>query len=80
MMIKRRTFALAATALVAGSRIVRADAEFSYKIGTSTPAAHPFNTRLKEVGDLIARDHHAAPAKLLAAVDHHREHDPHLDR
>jgi tripartite ATP-independent transporter DctP family solute receptor len=56
MKIKRRTFALGAAALAVSSRGARADAEFSYKIGTSTPAAHPFNTRLKEVGDLIARD------------------------
>ena len=31
-------------------------AEFVYKIGTSTPSAHPFNTRLMEVGERIARD------------------------
>ena len=31
-------------------------AEFSYKMGTSSPAAHPFNTRLMEVGDRIAHD------------------------
>jgi TRAP-type transport system periplasmic protein len=55
MKTTRRALTLgAATALVLGSHKARADAEFSYKIGTSTPSAHPFNTRLREVGDRIA--------------------------
>jgi TRAP-type transport system periplasmic protein len=56
MIIKRRTFALGTAALAVSATRARADAEFSYKIGTSTPSAHPFNTRLREVGELIARD------------------------
>jgi TRAP-type transport system periplasmic protein len=52
----RRAFTVGTAALALGSRQARADAEFSYKIGTSTPAAHPFNTRLSEVGTRIARD------------------------
>jgi TRAP-type transport system periplasmic protein len=51
------TFGAAATAAAFAMRPRRASAaEFSYKIGTSTPAAHPFNTRLMEVGDRITRD------------------------
>jgi tripartite ATP-independent transporter DctP family solute receptor len=59
MQTTRRTItlgALGAAALTLGSRRARAAAEFSYKIGTSTPAAHPFNKRLQEVGDRIAKD------------------------
>ncbi len=56
MKATRRALALGAAALALGSRRARADAEFSYKIGTSTPAAHPFNKRLMEVGERIARD------------------------
>src|ERR1700722_1581712 len=56
MRTTRRAFTLGTAALALGSRRARADAEFSYKIGTSTPAAHPFNTRLMEVGDRITRD------------------------
>ena len=60
-MIRRRSFTVMApahhgSARSCGQRRARAAAEFSYKIGTSTPAAHPFNTRLAEVGDRIARD------------------------
>src|ERR1700722_17928161 len=56
MRTTRRAFTLGTAALALGSRRARADAEFSYKIGTSTPAAHPFNKRLREVGDRIASD------------------------
>ncbi|HEX3992028.1 MAG TPA: TRAP transporter substrate-binding protein [Acetobacteraceae bacterium] len=57
MKTTRRAMTLGgAAALALGSRRARADAEFSYKIGTSTPAAHPFNKRLQEVGDRIASD------------------------
>jgi TRAP-type transport system periplasmic protein len=56
MKITRRAMTLGAAALALGSRVARADAEFSYKIGTSTPAAHPFNKRLQEVGDRIAAE------------------------
>jgi TRAP-type transport system periplasmic protein len=57
MQTTRRAFTLGtAAAMALRSRRARADAEFSYKIGTSTPAAHPFNTRLREVGERIARD------------------------
>jgi TRAP-type transport system periplasmic protein len=56
MKTTRRALTLGAVALTLGSRAARADAEFSYKIGTSTPAAHPFNKRLQEVGDRIAAD------------------------
>jgi TRAP-type transport system periplasmic protein len=60
MRTTRRALTFGATSLAAaavfGSRRARADAEFSYKIGTSTPAAHPFNKRLMEVGDRIAHD------------------------
>lgn len=56
MQTTRRAMTLAAAALALASRRARADAEFSYKIGTSTPAAHPFNTRLAEVGDRIAHE------------------------
>jgi tripartite ATP-independent transporter DctP family solute receptor len=53
----RRTFTFAAVAAAAATRAKPARAaEFSYKIGTSTPSAHPFNTRLMEVGERIARD------------------------
>ena len=55
----RRTFTFGAAASVAAiaMRPRRASAaEFSYKIGTSTPAAHPFNTRLTEVGTRIAKE------------------------
>lgn len=31
-------------------------AEFTYKIGTSTPTDHPFNTRLMEAGEKIKKD------------------------
>jgi TRAP-type transport system periplasmic protein len=47
--------ALGAAALVIGSRRAKAAAEFSYKIGTATPAAHPFNKRLQQVADRIAQ-------------------------
>ncbi len=53
----RRTFTLGAAAALSGialPRIAKA-AEFSYKIGTSTPAAHPFNTRLIEAGEKIGK-------------------------
>jgi tripartite ATP-independent transporter DctP family solute receptor len=59
MMPTRRTvtFGAAATSAALVMRTRRASAaEFSYKIGTSTPAAHPFNTRLMEVGDRIAHE------------------------
>jgi TRAP-type transport system periplasmic protein len=60
MRTTRRALTFGAASLAAaaafGSRRARADAEFSYKIGTSTPAAHPFNKRLMEVGDRIAHD------------------------
>ena len=58
-MTTRRTFtfgAAAAAAFATVARPARAAPEFSYKIGTSTPSAHPFNTRLMEVGDRIAQD------------------------
>jgi tripartite ATP-independent transporter DctP family solute receptor len=53
----RRAFtagAAAAVSAIALPRYAKA-AEFSYKIGTSTPSAHPFNTRLIEAGEKIAR-------------------------
>src|SRR6185437_3940272 len=59
MQTTRRTItlgALGAAALTLSPRRARAAPEFSYKIGTSTPAAHPFNKRLQEVGDRIAKD------------------------
>ena len=62
MKVSRRTLlkASAATAVlgrIAAPHVAHAQAaEFSYKIGTSTPAAHPFNKRLQEVGDRIAKD------------------------
>ncbi len=43
--------ALAMPALIRGARA----AEFTYKIGTSTPLDHPFNTRLAEAGDKIGK-------------------------
>jgi tripartite ATP-independent transporter DctP family solute receptor len=55
-MITRRALGLGVTAFAIGTGRARADAEFSYKIGTSTPAAHPFNTRLREVGERIKAD------------------------
>jgi TRAP-type transport system periplasmic protein len=58
MQTTRRAMALGAAALALGSRVARAAAEFSYKIGTSTPSAHPFNTRLNEVGQRIADETH----------------------
>jgi len=56
MKTTRRAMTLGASALVFSIGRARAAAEFSYKIGTSTPAAHPFNKRLAEVGDRIAKD------------------------
>lgn len=53
----RRAFTIGAgvaTAAIAMPHVARA-AEFSYKIGTSTPSAHPFNTRLIEAGEKIAK-------------------------
>jgi tripartite ATP-independent transporter DctP family solute receptor len=53
----RRAFtagAAAAVSAVALPRYAKA-AEFSYKIGTSTPSAHPFNKRLIEAGEKIGR-------------------------
>jgi TRAP-type transport system periplasmic protein len=56
MKLKRRGWLAGALALPFLGRSARADAEFSYKIGTSTPAAHPFNTRLMQVGDRIGHE------------------------
>jgi tripartite ATP-independent transporter DctP family solute receptor len=56
MRISRRALGLGITAFAIGTGRARADAEFSYKIGTSTPAAHPFNARLREVGERIKAD------------------------
>ena len=55
MPITRRLFTgAAATALTLPALIRRAHAaEFVYKIGTSTPLNHPFNTRLMEAGEKI---------------------------
>jgi TRAP-type transport system periplasmic protein len=55
MKTTRRALALGAAGLVFGIGRARSAAEFSYKIGTSTPSAHPFNTRLREVGEQIAK-------------------------
>ena len=58
MMATRRSFTLGAAAALATVALpgrARA-AEFSYKIGTSTPTNHPFNTRLIEAGAKIAKD------------------------
>jgi tripartite ATP-independent transporter DctP family solute receptor len=46
------TATLGMPAFIRGARA----AEFTYKIGTSTPLAHPFNTRLAEAGDRIKKD------------------------
>lgn len=57
MNVTRRVFtggaatALAMPALIRGARA----AEFVYKIGTSTPLKHPFNTRLMEAGAMIKK-------------------------
>lgn len=58
MNVTRRIFtggaaaALAMPALIRGARA----AEFVYKIGTSTPLGHPFNTRLIEAGARIKKE------------------------
>lgn len=56
MKTTRRAVTLGAAVTLFSIGRVRAAADFAYKIGTSTPAAHPFNKRLQEVGDRIARD------------------------
>ncbi len=62
MTVTRRTLTFGAAAGAAAfamrPRRGRAAPEFSYKIGTSTPSGHPFNTRLMEVGERIKRDSH----------------------
>ena len=52
MLLGGATTLLATPALISRARA----AEFTYKIGTSTPLAHPFNTRLMEAGANIAKD------------------------
>jgi tripartite ATP-independent transporter DctP family solute receptor len=58
MILSRRSFTATAAAAVATSALPRRAraAEFSYKIGTSTPSGHPFNTRLMEAGERIAKE------------------------
>ena len=58
MSITRRILLGGATTLLATPALIRGAraAEFSYKIGTSTPLAHPFNTRLAEAGANIAKE------------------------
>jgi TRAP-type transport system periplasmic protein len=55
MSITRRILLGGATTLLATPALIRGAraAEFTYKIGTSTPLAHPFNTRLSEAGEKI---------------------------
>jgi TRAP-type transport system periplasmic protein len=57
MMATRRGFTLGAAAILTTAALPRRAqaAEFSYKIGTSTPTNHPFNTRLIEAGEKIAK-------------------------
>ena len=58
MTIARRVLLGSAATLLAAPAFIRGAkaADFSYKIGTSTPLAHPFNARLMEAGEGIAKD------------------------
>jgi tripartite ATP-independent transporter DctP family solute receptor len=58
MILSRRSFTATAAAALATTALPRRAraAEFSYKIGTSTPSGHPFNTRLMEAGERIAKE------------------------
>lgn len=58
MQISRRTIIGSGAALVAAAALPRkaGAAEFSYKLGHSTPNDHPFNRRMEEVAANIARE------------------------
>jgi tripartite ATP-independent transporter DctP family solute receptor len=58
MLTTRRSLTIGAAAAVGASGLPRRAraADFTYKIGTSTPTDHPFNTRLVEAGERIKKD------------------------
>jgi tripartite ATP-independent transporter DctP family solute receptor len=70
MIINRRTFiagtATAAGALALSSRAI--GAEFNYKLGHSTPAEHPFNTRLVEASkDVLEKTNGSVNIQIFPA-------------
>jgi tripartite ATP-independent transporter DctP family solute receptor len=58
MTITRRIFTGAAATALAMPALIRGAqaAEFTFKMGTSTPTDHPFNTRLMDAGERMKKD------------------------